>query len=53
MSTYNKETGNIDLTDEDKEELRNGLGKNWAKNITNTIIWGNKKDPYEKHHGNI
>lgn len=40
MATYNDQTGYIELTDEDREGLQNGLGKDWAENIINWIING-------------
>lgn len=40
--------GYIVLEQEDTESLRSGYGKGWAKKITNYIIWGQEKDPYEK-----
>ena len=48
MAYFNEDTGEILLTSEDREVLQNGLGKNWARNIINWIIWGDKKIFYDK-----
>lgn len=40
MSTYNEQTGYIELSEDDKEALQEGVGKNWAENIINWIING-------------
>jgi len=45
---YQNEKGEIVLDQEDREELQNGFGKGWSKKITNWIIWGQEKDPYDK-----
>ena len=47
MANFNEKTGFIELTEEDKETMENGVGKNWAKNIINKIIWGDKEYFYE------
>ena len=46
MAHITKE-GYLETTDEDKEALREGTGKNWAKSIINKIIWGEVKEFYE------
>lgn len=35
--------GYLETTDEDKEALRQGTGKNWARDIINKIIWGKER----------
>lgn len=48
MAHVNKE-GEIILEQEERQSLNEGLGKDWAKNIINHIIWGQKKNPYESN----
>lgn len=40
MSNYNEQSGYIELSEDDKEALQEGVGKNWAENIINWIING-------------
>lgn len=47
MSYIDKE-GYLQTSDEEKEALRHGLPKNWAKDIINWIIWGDDKHFYEE-----
>lgn len=46
---YTDKNGDIVLDQEDKENLRNGFGKDTVKNLTNWIIWGTNKDPYKNN----
>lgn len=45
---YIDREGYLQCTDEDKEALREGLPKNWAKDIINKIIWGDEEIFYEQ-----
>ncbi|MCK9371011.1 hypothetical protein M0R04_13960 [Candidatus Dojkabacteria bacterium] len=52
MAHITKE-GYLETTDEDKEALREGTGKNWSQNIINKIVWGDKKYFYENNKNNL
>ncbi len=47
MAEINKQSGEIILTEADRDALQNGVGKNHAKDLINYIIWGDVEYFYE------